>query len=104
MMPKNNPPTADASPPRIAQRGPYAIKVKAGETYCWCTCGLSETQPFCDGSHKGTGWKSLHFTPDRDETLYLCGCKQTGTPPFCNGSHDSITENECVRKTKHRGT
>jgi CDGSH-type Zn-finger protein len=76
--------------PKVAQRGPYEVAVKAGESYWWCACGLSAKQPFCDGSHKGTEFKSLKFTADKDETVYLCGCKATAGQPFCDGRHNSL--------------
>jgi CDGSH-type Zn-finger protein len=76
--------------PKVAQRGPYEVTVQAGESYWWCACGLSAKQPFCDGSHKGTPFKSLKFTADKDETVYLCGCKATQGQPFCDGRHNSL--------------
>ena len=39
------------SDPKIAQKEPYAVEVKAGKSYFWCACGQSSRQPFCDGSH-----------------------------------------------------
>jgi len=41
--------------PTIAQRGPYPVELEAGKSYSWCACGLSANQPFCDGSHRGSG-------------------------------------------------
>ena len=32
---------------------PYAVTI-GGETKYICGCGLSSTQPFCDGTHKST--------------------------------------------------
>lgn len=32
--------------------------------YKYCTCGLSLKDPFCDGSHKGSKFKSLKFKID----------------------------------------
>ncbi len=40
--------------PEIGGRKPIPVKVEAGKSYWWCACGRSKTQPFCDGSHKGT--------------------------------------------------
>jgi CDGSH-type Zn-finger protein len=75
--------------PVIAQKSPYKVTLQPGK-YAWCTCGLSQKQPFCDSAHKGTEFKSLKFEVEEETTFYLCGCKQTGTAPFCNGTHNSL--------------
>ena len=33
-------------------KAPMPIDVQSGETYGWCSCGLSGTMPLCDGAHK----------------------------------------------------
>lgn len=61
--------------------GPIPVRdVKVGETKLWCTCGLSKKQPFCDGSHVGTGFKPLKWTVPgtlkdgaRQSVYTLCG-------------------------------
>jgi CDGSH-type Zn-finger protein len=75
---------------KIAQKAPYPVEVEAGETYYWCACGHSRNQPFCDGSHQGTGFEPVAFTAEKSETAYLCGCKRTANKPFCDGSHTSL--------------
>ncbi len=65
----------------------FKVSLEEGTPYFWCTCGLSQREPFCDGSHKGTGLKSHCFTVPVSGEVILCGCKQTKTPPFCDGSH-----------------
>lgn len=75
------------SEPERPQLSPYQVELQAGKRYAWCRCGRSQKQPFCDGSHAGTGIEPLMFTAERDETALLCGCKDTGDPPFCDGSH-----------------
>ena len=76
--------------PVCAQKAPYAVDVEAGKTYYWCTCGRSEKQPFCDGSHSGTEYTPLAYTADKTSTLYFCGCKATEKAPLCDGSHSKL--------------
>ena len=76
--------------PAIAQRGPYRFQVKAGEDYFWCRCGLSATQPLCDGQHRGSGFTPLKYHAERDQELFFCGCKHSKTPPCCDGSHNRL--------------
>ncbi|MEE9299529.1 MAG: CDGSH iron-sulfur domain-containing protein [Alphaproteobacteria bacterium] len=74
----------------IAQKGPFQVEVEAGEEYYWCACGRSQKQPYCDGSHKGTGLAPQVFKADKSKTVFLCGCKRTGKPPFCDGTHGKL--------------
>lgn len=73
--------------PKRAADAPFGIEVKAGDAYFWCACGLSESQPFCDGSHKDSGFSPLRYDAQEDGKLFFCGCKETKTAPFCDGSH-----------------
>jgi len=77
------------SEPVIAQKFPFVQKVEPG-TYWWCACGRSKSQPFCDGSHKGTD-----FTPKKQDiaeakTVAWCGCKHTHNGCFCDGTHAKL--------------
>ena len=76
---------------RIAGKTPMQVDLEPGE-YHWCACGRSASQPFCDGSHRGSGIVPLAFTADAAETAHLCICKQTGNPPYCDGAHASLPE------------
>ena len=76
--------------PTIAQKAPYEAEIKAGKSYAWCACGLSRSQPFCDGSHSGSGFMPGVWKAQKDETAFLCGCKRTGSQPFCDGTHGGI--------------
>ncbi len=78
------------SGPVIAQKMPYKFDIKAGEKYAWCACGLSDKQPFCNGSHKQTDLTPVVFTAEKDETVFFCGCKHTKKPPYCDGTHSSL--------------
>jgi mannose-6-phosphate isomerase-like protein (cupin superfamily)/CDGSH-type Zn-finger protein len=77
-------------PPVIAHRKGFYYEIKAGQKYLWCSCGRSKTQPFCDGSHAGSGYLPVLFKAERDEDVIFCGCKHTGTGPFCDGAHSNL--------------
>ena len=74
----------------VAQKTPFAVQVTAGETYYWCACGRSGNQPFCGGSHQGTGFQPVPHKAETSGTVYLCGCKQTSNAPMCDGSHNAL--------------
>src|SRR5262245_27875491 len=75
----------------VADTKPSYQELVAGKRYMWCRCGRSKNQPFCDGSHAGTGFQPVAYVAkqDKEEALF-CMCKRTGTPPFCDGSHSNI--------------
>lgn len=75
---------------KIAQKAPYPVEVEAGRTYFWCTCGRSDKQPFCDGSHKDTGFEPMKYEAEASKTLFFCGCKATEGAPLCDGSHNAL--------------
>lgn len=69
---------------------PYAVEVESGHTYWWCRCGRSQSQPFCDGSHKGTEFTPEEFQAHTTRIVWFCGCKQTSTVPLCDGTHKQL--------------
>ncbi len=76
--------------PKVADNKPIGVELKVGEEYWFCACGRSSNQPFCDGSHKGTGLTPKAFTAEEDGEAYLCRCKQTGNAPYCDGTHAKV--------------
>ncbi len=78
------------SEPIIARKTPYGVEVEAGRDYWWCACGRSADQPFCDGSHKGTGLAPVQHAAGEVGTVWFCGCKRTEGAPLCDGSHKSL--------------
>ncbi len=76
--------------PVVAQAAPFAIEVSEGKNYFWCACGRSKKQPFCDGSHKGSGITPLAYKATSDRTVFFCGCKQSSKRPICDGSHNRL--------------
>ncbi len=78
--------------PIVAGKKPRLIRMeKAGDSIMWCACGRSSRQPYCDGSHKGTGVFPVRIAAIKDgEEALLCLCKKTKTPPYCDGSHNAL--------------
>jgi CDGSH-type Zn-finger protein len=77
------------SEPIIAQKFPFVQKAEPGEHW-WCACGRSKSQPFCDGSHKGTGFAPVKTEIAEAKTVAWCGCKHSANKPFCDGSHSRL--------------
>jgi CDGSH-type Zn-finger protein len=78
------------SEPEIAAKTPAVLELEPDESYWWCACGRSKNQPFCDGSHEGTGFEPIELTVDRKKNYALCRCKRTGKAPWCDGTHSGL--------------
>jgi CDGSH-type Zn-finger protein len=76
--------------PIVAKKAPFPVEVQAGERYFWCACGRSANQPFCDGSHSGTGIAPTSYVAEKDGRIFFCGCKATANAPLCDGSHNRL--------------
>ncbi|SBO43870.1 glutamate synthase-related protein [Cyanobium sp. NIES-981] len=76
--------------PKVAARTPIAVSLEEGKEYYYCACGRSSEQPFCDGSHEGSGFTPLAFVAQKSGKAVLCRCKQTATPPYCDGTHARV--------------
>ncbi|MEM7769862.1 MAG: CDGSH iron-sulfur domain-containing protein [Cyanobacteria bacterium P01_E01_bin.6] len=77
------------SEPKVVDKKPTVMTLEAG-TYYWCSCGLSETQPFCNGAHKGTEFTPTAFEVAETKQVALCLCKNTKNAPFCDGTHSGL--------------
>jgi len=82
----------------VAEKRPVKIALEADKDYYYCSCGLSENQPFCDGSHKGTEFSPVKFSVKESSERWLCQCKATGDQPFCDGKHKTLTEEQVGTK------
>ncbi len=73
--------------PVRASETPFPVVVEAGKDYYWCSCGLSKSQPLCDGSHKGGSFAPVKYSAAESKTVYFCGCKASAKQALCDGSH-----------------
>ena len=79
----------DQTKPAVAQKSPYVMEMEPG-TYWWCACGKSAGQPFCDGSHKGSGISPQKVEIAEKTTVAWCGCKHSKAGHKCDGTHKEI--------------
>jgi CDGSH-type Zn-finger protein len=77
------------STPVIADKKPAVLELEPGNYY-WCSCGQSQNQRFCDGSHKGSEFTPLAFEVAQKKRVALCNCKHTANPPYCDGAHSKL--------------
>ncbi len=75
--------------PNIPMYAPYSVKdLTEGQTYLWCSCGHSKTEPFCDNVGCAlSSFRPFVFSAKPQKLHLLCGCKYSQSPPFCDGSH-----------------
>lgn len=80
----------DPSKALVAQKSPIKIDVEEGKKYFWCSCGRSENQPFCDGSHKDTDFSPVMYKAEESGAKFFCACKASSGQPFCDGTHNKL--------------
>jgi len=72
------------------QNRPHVLDEQPGKK-AWCQCGKSNNQPYCDGSHRGSGITPIVVELTEAKRVAWCGCKQSGNKPYCDGSHKNIS-------------
>jgi len=80
--------------PVISNNRPVKVDLEKDTEYHFCACGLSNNQPFCDGSHVGTSFKPKAFNAEQDGEAYLCACKHSRNAPYCDGSHKQFSSDQ----------
>lgn len=71
--------------PVSSQDFPFIVHEEKG-TRLWCACGRSAGQPYCDGSHKGTGLEPVSV--EVEGKVLWCGCRRSAKGHLCDGSHN----------------
>ncbi|MFC1237513.1 glutamate synthase-related protein [Vibrio sp. F74] len=82
------------SNPIVENNKPINVELTKDQEYYFCTCGRSGNQPYCDGSHAGSGFKPKSFIAKESGGAYLCRCKHTANPPYCDGSHKQFSSEQ----------
>jgi CDGSH iron-sulfur domain-containing protein 3 len=68
------------------RKTPIVMDMEPGKK-AWCSCGLTKNEPFCDGSHKGSGMSPTIVVIEETKKIAWCTCKQSANGAFCDGSH-----------------
>ena len=76
--------------PEIGGTKPIRVATEAGKSYWWCACGKSKSQPFCDGSHKGSGFSPIEYKAAESTKAFFCACKHSAKKPLCDGTHKRV--------------
>jgi CDGSH iron-sulfur domain-containing protein 3 len=76
--------------PVVAAKVPSKVMLEAGKDYWWCACGMSKNQPFCDGTHKGSGLAPMKYTAEKTGDHWMCACKHSSKKPLCDGTHKTL--------------
>lgn len=80
-----------------ATKAPALVTLEPGP-FAWCSCGKSSTQPFCDGTHKGTRFIPVLFKIAEKRDAWLCQCKQSKNAPFCDKTHKKNGEELSIQE------
>lgn len=75
--------------PVITDKKPTVLELEPG-SYYWCSCGKSQNQFLCDGSHQDTQFLPLLFEINEKKNVAICNCKHTANPPYCDGVHAKL--------------
>lgn len=74
-----------------SKQDPYVITLQPNSKVLICTCGLSQTPPYCDNAHLGNSDKQpmLVDNPGKGKKLqWICGCNKSAEMPYCDGNHN----------------
>ena len=79
--------------PKIVSKLPSKVNVKNDTRYAWCSCGLSIKDPYCDGSHKGTGFKPVIIKENEEEivrAVHVLGLNHQGVDLVVDQTNNKV--------------
>lgn len=79
--------------PKVVSLTPARVEVIEGKQYYWCACGHTKTEPWCDGTHKGTSTiRPVKWVAPKSGMVSLCSCRGTLREGrvLCDGRHAVI--------------
>ena len=80
----------DKTKPKIRGYRSLRLLMEPGEYY-YCSCGESNNNPFCDGSHNnGTNFAPIPTKIRMKQEVKWCDCRMSKTLPFCDHSHREL--------------
>lgn len=91
-----------ASVPIIQGYYPYNLYLQKGKVHLWCSCGMSDNSPWCNGvcNHSVSRNRPIYFNVSESGYYKICQCKHSANAPFCNGTHKDYLKHYA---TTHRG-
>jgi len=76
---------------------PIVLTLEPG-VYYRCTCGRSESLPFCDGHHQSGEQIPIRFEVKGRERVHICSCGESHNQPYCDG-HCGV---ETLQEKRHQ--
>jgi len=73
----------------VVQLHSLKMEMKPG-TYFWCSCGRSNKQPFCDGSHRGTAFRPEKVVIEKVQRVAWCMCRHSKKGAICDNKHREL--------------
>lgn len=75
--------------PVVAQKAPAPVNEEPVARW-WCACGRAASQPYCDGSHRGTGITPVRVEIASAGAAWYCVGKAAASQPRSERGHGRL--------------